>query len=119
MKTKIIAAGMLIVVLLFAAGNAIAIKRGVGKIEKTVESLGEEDDARAYAGLREDYSRLERLLALTVNHEDLMAIEADMSEFVAAKEAGDAQTLHITKSRLLDALAHLKRLSGFNFDSIL
>ena len=74
-----------------------------------------------YAGgepYRTTYEK-ELFISLTVNHEDLTNIEEGFAEMIGCLSVGDTAGAQITKSRLIDSLEHLGRLSGFNFDAII
>ena len=82
------------------------------------ESLSAESH-QEYERLYKDFKKKEQYISLTVNHEDLTDVESSFSEIVGAAKANDEEAFLTIKSRLIDALDHLRRLSGINIDSIL
>ena len=58
-------------------------------------------------------------MGMTVSHEDLTAIETGFSEMIGYLSVGDRNGAEVTKSRLLDALGHLRRLTGINIESVI
>lgn len=89
-------------------------------IEEVEEFDARDDDALEDAGeLFKEFMSIERHISLFVNHDDLENIEVGFGELVGAIEVGDRESAEITKSRLLYALRHLRRLSGLNTDSII
>ena len=102
--------------------NACILGRMIDKVTDAVSGGEESDTALAleeYTQIYEDFKKKEGYIALTVNHGDLMSIENAFAEIIGAAKANDRESLIIAKSRLIDALGHLRRLSGINFDSIL
>ena len=97
----------------------------LGNIINTFISLvgeGEENDMRAakeeYEDIYERYKSLELYISLTVNHGDLENIESAFAEIIGAARAEDRDGVITTKSRLIDYLDHIRRLSGINIDSV-
>lgn len=122
MKLEKIAYAILICSVLLITANAIALGRIIDTTVAEVTAAEEEDTekaTKAYTELYENFKRKESYIALTVNHGDLMNIEDAFAEIIGAAKADDKESLMIAKSRLIDALGHLKRLSGINIDSIL
>ena len=98
----------------------------LGKIITNVTDMVEKVQVEDCEELKEELERIyaffkkrESYIALTVSHDDLTNIEDAFAEMIGAAEAADTDSVTIAKSRLLDALGHLKRLSGLNIDSIL
>ena len=65
------------------------------------------------------FDKHQRLISITVSHDDLSLIDDTLCELIGALEVGDTEGAAITKSRLCGSLRHLKRLSGLNIDSII
>ena len=122
MKVKILAAVILILVLLASALNTHFLLRSIDKIETGVESLSFEASASESKSeaeaLFESYKKAEGFLSLTVSHNDLTDIESFFSEMIGYLSVSDKDGAKMAKSRLIDALAHLRRLSGVNISSI-
>lgn len=122
MKVKILAAVILILVLLASALNTHFLLRSIDKIETDVEALSFEapaSESKSEAeALFESYKKAEGFLSLTVSHNDLTDIESFFSEMIGYLSVSDKDGAKMAKSRLIDALAHLRRLSGVNISSI-
>ncbi|MBQ8879847.1 MAG: DUF4363 family protein [Clostridia bacterium] len=123
MKSKIAAVIILIGLLVGVIANALYLDKTISKITSDVESfvIGE-DDADNAARAREmfdNFKEKETYISTTVNHNDLTEIESLMSELVACLSVGMRDDGKAIKSRLIDALGHLRRLSGVNIDSII
>ncbi len=67
---------------------------------------------------REEYVRFERIVSLTVSHEDLTNIATALSDLQGAALGDDRAAFLQAKCRLTDALAHLKRQNGCSVYSI-
>ena len=87
----------------------------LNKIEEAPDSC---NDNGAYSRCYEDYKRREKYISLTVSHSELSVVEDSFAEIIGAVTANDRESLIIAKSRLTEALVHIKRLSGVNIDSI-
>ena len=120
MKVKITAAVILILVLIFVSVNAAVIGQKAKDYGERVGALSPTDEniAEKITALYEEFKTDERYISLTVSHDDLTNIEAAFAEMIGAARAESHEQFIITKSRLEDALSHLGRLSGINFDSI-
>lgn len=120
MKVKIIAALLLVITVWAALANTAWLGREIGlyiqrvdELRLTVEGADElAEDVFA------DFMKSETYMSITVNHDDLTNIEGLFSEMVGQLKVGDREGAEVTKDRLLDALRHLRRLSGINFDSV-
>ena len=122
MKLKKVAYTILVCTVALITANSLVLGRMIATVTKSVSEAEEVATATAekeYTEIYEDFKKKERYISLTVNHNDLMTIENSFAELIGAAKANDTQSLLIAKSRLIDALEHLKRLSGINLDSIL
>lgn len=122
MRVVKIAFVILFSTLIFVTLNSIVLRSVIGDTITNVKAAEEEDMEKAkkeYEELYDNFKRKETYIAITVNHEDMTNIEDAFSEVVGAARAGDREGMLIAKNRLIDALLHLKRLSGINIDSIL
>lgn len=117
MKAKILSAVLLFVTFGFVLANAIYITKAIeyteSKVKNQAEAVLSEQEA-----IYEDFQKKERFISLTVNHEDLMSVEANFADWIGAARAGSEEDFVIAKSRLLDSLEHLRRLSGISPESI-
>lgn len=120
MKTKVsvFAAIVLVAVILIVILNAIFVVRKTDEHIAEVQAVAPEAASESIRELYARFQKSERIINLTVSHEDLTNIEACFAEWIGAAEVGDRDAAAIAKSRLTDALIHLRRLSSFNFDSI-
>ncbi len=123
MKVKILASVALILILCVSIFNTHFILRTIDNLSESTAALSIDaplDEAKKEAdALFENYKKKELFLSLTVSHDDLTDIESFFSEMIGYLEVADADGARMTKSRLLDALSHLRRLSGVNISSIL
>lgn len=124
MKVKIASGAILFLVILAVILNTGALKRTIDGFCETVEALeiNEGDIEGSLLRARRiysDFKRAETYMSLTVNHNDLTAIEEIFSEMIGCLSVGDSDGARIAKSRLSDALMHLRRLSGVNIDSVI
>ena len=107
----------LLIILVFT--NSFIVRYNIQRISEAIEAAPEHcQSAEIYTELFEDYRRREKYIALSVSHSDLLGIEDSYAEILGAIEADDEDALIIAKSRIIKALAHIKRLAGINFDSV-
>lgn len=123
MKVKILAVIVLILILCASTVNTHFILRTIDTLSESVAALSleapQEEARKSAESLFEDYKQKELFLSLTVSHGDLTDIESFFSEVIGYLKVADADGARMAKSRLLDALSHLRRLSGVNVSSIL
>ena len=121
MKSVIIAFVLLAVTLSAVITNSFILKNSFNKLTEDVQSVDDEDLAAAhekYTEIFDNFKKKEWYISLTVNHEDLTSVEDALSEITGAAEAGDGDAVMTIKSRLINSLEHLSRLSGINMESI-
>ena len=120
MKTVIIAH-----IILLSVTVSVVINSGVCKVlvDRTINEIEKTDTDSA---TREDYQRIfdkymarQQYIGLTVSHDDLTNIEDCFVEMIASLDVSDVDGAKIAKSRLINSLEHLRRLCGFNIDSII
>ena len=122
MKAVWFAAVTLTLLLCFVVTNSLVLKSKIELLKENIIGAEENnmDEAhKEYNSLFLKYNKLEKYMSLTVNHEDLANIENAFAEIIGAANADDKTALLTTKSRLIDYLSHIRRLSGINIDSIL
>ena len=124
MKEKIIAFCLLFLVICFVLINTLVLDRQIkGLYDDTAKIEISDSDIQAAERnareLYEEFKKREKFISLTVNHEDLTRIEESFSEIIGYLSVGNADDAMVIKNRLLDSLEHLRRLSGFNIDSII
>lgn len=108
---------ILTAIIVFIIINTAVLSKEIGKLEERVESAPSE--ISAFNALFDDFKHVRSYLSITVDHDDIAEVEKDFYEIIGALSVGDEQSAAIAKSRLCGALRHLKRLSGFNIDSII
>ncbi len=111
-------------ILLLAAviANSLCIHKMTKDFAKEADAIETDDTEKAYEeflALFKRFRKAERFISLTVSHDDLTNIEESFSEIIGAAEAKYVVGIKTAKSRLVDSLEHLGRLSGINPDSIL
>lgn len=121
MKAVTVAIILLALSLGAVVANSIILNSIIDDISDEIEDTDDEKTASAllqYEEIYEKYKSRASYIGLTTNHEDLTSIEQSFSEIIGAAKADDSDTIMAIKSRLIDELRHLKRLSGINIDSI-
>ena len=124
MKEKIIGVILLFIVVGFVVTNSILLDRTIAKTTDMVCAfcIDENDITRSKSeaeSLFFDFEKRERYISLTVSHDDLTNIENSFVDLIGYLSIGDIYNAEVAKSRLIHSLEHLRRLSGFNFDSII
>ena len=121
MRAKRVAIAVLCSVMLAVILNSVYLHIGIEGICEVTEAADvySSDAETTYKKIYSDYKRHERIISLTVNHDDLANIDDLYCEIIGELEVGDADGASITKSRLIGALKHLWRLSKINIDSII
>ncbi len=106
-----------LLIVIFIILNTVFLSRTIGKIEQKAAATPLE--AEAVNELYGDFLRARTYLSISVDHDDIAAVEAEFFEMLGALSVGDTDGAAIAKNRLCGALGHLRRLSGFNIDSII
>ena len=116
-----IGATIILVLLIIAIGlNAYALDYNINEIYKSVIKVEASPEYKnSFEEIFDDYMRREKFICLTVSHSDLSEIEGAFAELIGAAEAGDDEGVIIAKSRLTNALTHLRRLSVIGIEGIL
>lgn len=121
MKQKVFAVILMIAVITFVSINTIVLHKQIEKIIENVSGLlldGDDVEEKAKE-IHSDYMKKEKYMSITVSHDDLTSIEDCFVEMIGFLSVGDTQNAAVTKSRLINFLEHLRRLSGFNIDAII
>ncbi len=119
MKIHIFAIVIAVSVICVVFVNSFVIGYNIERLTEAISAAPEDEPcAEIYDGLFEDYLRREKYLALSISHSDLLGVEDALSELVGAASAEDYDSVKMAKSRVIQALTHIKRLSGVNLDSI-
>lgn len=121
MKSVHFAYTVFLVLVVFVFANCIVLANIIDEITELTISAEESDMATAekeYTEIYERYKNHELFISLSVDHNDLSDIETSFSEIIGAAKADDSAGVLTAKSRLIDRLRHIKRLSGINIDSV-
>ena len=123
MKDKILACIIMVILILGIIINTVLITKGIDKTISSVEDLNILSESYTMLSDAEkvygSFKKKESFISLTVNHSDLTNIEGLFSEMIGYISVGNTKDAEVTKNRLIDSLEHLRRLSGFNIDSII
>ena len=108
---------MLILVLCFVTVNTVMLDRHIVTMVDVIDvsKLDAEKANKAY----DIFKQKKMFMSFTVSHEDLTSIEECFIALGDYINDGDEDNAEITKNRLVFYLEHLRRLSGFNMDSII
>ncbi len=122
MRANKIAVTVLIILAFLIFANSLYIGKITDGIIDKVEAIDTSDPEGAVAELEElfsDYRRAAKIISISVSHDDLTNIEENFADVIGAARAGDSDGLTTVKSRLIDSLGHLRRLSGISLESII
>jgi len=121
MKSVLISSGVLAVLIITVILNSVFITNVTNKLHREIDVISAEDEnaKEKLEEAEESFNRVRWIITLSVSHDDILGIEEAFAEAVGASESDDSAEFMIAKSRLCDALIHLGRLSGINFESIL
>ena len=111
----------LLSIIIFVCADAPIVS---GMIDKTIAELegfkiSNEGAEEQFSQIKNRYERRVKYINLTVSHSLTLEVEAFFSELQTEVKYGDENDIQKAKSRLIDALLHLKRLSGFKLESII
>ena len=101
--------------------NGLALKSKINSTIEEVTSFNIAENATNEEAERifDKFLKREHYISLSVSHEDLTMIEDCFCEMIGYLKVGDRDNAEVTKGRLINSLEHLRRLSGFNYDSII
>lgn len=121
MKTGIFAGGVILLVVTLVSVNSFMLNKTISGFIEDAEKIKTSDAGAVESAMeiKKRFEEAERFVSLTVNHEDLTNIEQCYAELIGFLTVGMTNEAEVTKSRLIDALMHLRRLSGVNIDSII
>ena len=121
MKAGAFAICVMTLVITLVSVNSFMLQKSIGElIDDAEDFLVEGRDAyRNAEEIKRRFENRERFISLTVSHDDLTNIEECYSELIGYLKVNMTDEAEATKSRLIDALTHLRRLSGVNIDSII
>ncbi len=116
MKAKLFAYITVFGIFLFVICNTVFLDITLGEFANEVNLI---NTAEAASEFKAQFEKKEIFISLTVSHDDLTNIEEEVAELVGAFSVNDTEEAEIIKNRLKSSLEHLRRLSGFNLDSII
>lgn len=105
----------------FVTANTLIIE---ARADRLIDRISAIDPYSATAGeeAQDAYSLFrewELYMSLTLSHNDLTNIEDSFVELLGYLSVDDGDQALVIKNRLLNSFEHLRRLSGFNFDSVI
>ena len=124
MKEKILAVVLLLAVTGFVITNVFLLDHKISETTRLVNTIQiNENDLtgtkREAERIFEVFNKYESYISLTVSHDDLTNIEDSFVDMIGYLSVNDVENATVAKSRLIHSLEHLRRLSGFNIDSII
>ncbi len=121
MKAMLIASFTLLSLLAVIVLNSVYIERQVEELYSGIDRLDIDDEGceEKIDKIHSDFTRARKIITLSVSHDDISNIESCFAEVIGTIRADAKVEFIIAKSRLKDALLHLRRLSSINFDSIM
>lgn len=121
MKQKILAIVIFIIVIVGVITNSIVLQKMTDSFIAEVNALPiDNDDALSKVKkLNEEFKSSVHFIGLTVSHDDLTNIEDCLAELNGCLSVGDTEGAVVVKYRLISFLEHLRRLVGFNIDTII
>ena len=111
----------LLFILIFVFINTPTVDGLIKATLSDVEALNPSDTdiAKSFSAVRDSYEKRSDYIYLTVSHSLMAEVDECFAEFEGAVLAGNEDEITQAKSRLIDALMHLRRLSGFKLESII
>ena len=120
MKVKIVAVIILIVIISAVVLNTVVLEKQISDLSSKTKRLNENNlSLTEIDALLCDFREKESFMSLTVSHDDLTTIGECIVEIKSSLLQSDNTSAMIAKNRLEYFLEHLRRLSGFNIDSII
>ncbi len=121
MKVKVFAIITFSITVIAIIFNTIYLSKTTKRFINEMEELDiqSEDAIENAQKVRDDFMKSLPFISLTVSHDDLTNIEDGFAELVGCLYVNDKNGAEITKNRLKCSFEHLRRLSGFNIDSII
>ena len=121
MKQKILAIFLFVIIISFVIINSLILTSLTDAMIINVEGLNleETNSLEKASDINYTFTKMKNYIGLTVSHDDLTNIEDCLAELGGCLEIGDTDGATITKHRLISFLGHLRRLVGFNIDTII
>lgn len=120
MKIKAFTAALLILILGAVTVNTIFLSKRIDQIIESVGAVAPEQK-NSKVDMEEAYNRFlnaEKYFSLTLNHNDLCEVGSLFVETISYLSVEDSKEATVAKSRLINALTHLRRLSEINIGSV-
>ena len=105
-------------VIIFVSLNTFILSKKIDELTLQVDRINGTESATDIEAIYDHFGEWETYFSLTVSHNDLTNTEEIFSEMIGCAKISDSGGIIVTKSRLCDALKHLRRLVGFNIDTI-
>ena len=121
MKTKIFACVTIVIIIAFVSINTVYLDNTIIELTDKIAALNLDDEnaLQNASDIYDSFKEEETYISITVSHDDLTNIEDGFAELVGYLRVEDTAGAKVIKNRLINSLEHLRRLSGFNFDSII
>lgn len=121
MKQKILAICLFVIIIGFVITNTLVLQRVTDRLISKVEELNVDRDEALEKVIEIDefFREKECYIGFTVSHDDLTNIEDCFAELTGYISVGDTDGAKVAKCRLIRFFEHLRRLVGFNIDTII
>ena len=118
MKTVRLSVIILLLIFILVNSNAIFIRKATDGLIGSLSELDGENTIEEYEVIYKRYQKNERLMSLTIGHDELCQVSDCFTELLTAIRNKNTDDAIIAKSRLIGYLEHIRRLSGINLYSI-
>jgi len=121
MKQKILAVCLFVGIIAFVVVNSLFLQNTIDSLTDEIDklSLESKDSREEFKEIDKKFKEKEIYIGLTVSHDDLTNIEDCFSELDGYLAVEDTEGAKVVKYRLIRFLKHLRRLVGFNIDTII
>ena len=121
MKEKVTAIIIFILIIGFVITNSILLQNITSMLTEEISNLAVDSEGalEEITKIDKSFKSKENYIGLTVSHDDLTNIEDCFAELTGYLSVGDSDGAEVTKHRLIRFLEHLRRLVGFNVDTII
>lgn len=121
MKAVNIAIAVFVAVTVAVTANSIYISKLTKNFSEELRAVDiySENLAEKLEAISKRFRKAEKFISITVSHDDLTNIEEGFADIIGAAKGGISADVERIKSRLVDSLEHLGRLSAINLDSII
>lgn len=121
MKAVNIAITVFLALTVAVTANSLYIGKLTKDFSEELRAVDIEGDdlAEKFEAISKRFRKAEKFISITVSHDDLTNIEEGFADIIGAAKSGITADVERIKSRLVDSLEHLGRLSAINLDSII